>query len=163
MTPASFALPRRMVHADLPQVEAIELDVYPFPWTRGNFADSIDSGYSAWVLANEQGLIGYFVVMISLDEAHLLNISVGRRHQGVGAGRFLLGWAEQVSQQAGAATLLLEVRPSNALAWGFYERHGFARIGVRRAYYPAVGGREDAIVMRKPLAFVAAAATGVTS
>lgn len=146
-----FAQPCPMVRSDLAEVEAIEYEVYSFPWTRGNFADSIDSGYSAWVVRDNEKMLGYCVLMLSLDEAHLLNISVARCAQGLGVGRYLLRWVEGVSRRLGAASMLLEVRPSNELALGFYERHGFERVGVRRNYYPAARGREDAIVMRKRL------------
>ena len=150
----AFLQPTPMVPSDLTEVEAIEYEVYSFPWTRGNFADSIDSGYSAWVVRDNEKMLGYCVLMMSFDEAHLLNISVTRQAQGLGVGRYLLDWIEGVSTQLGAASMLLEVRPSNTLALGFYERHGYSRIGVRRNYYPAARGREDAIVMRKALSGV---------
>jgi ribosomal-protein-alanine acetyltransferase len=146
-----FKRPMPMTQGDLAEVETIEYEVYSFPWTRGNFADSIDSGYSAWVVRDNEKMLGYCVVMMSFDEAHLLNISVARQAQGLGVGRYLLDWIEGVCSRLGAASMLLEVRPSNTLALGFYERHGYGRIGVRRSYYPAEFGREDAIVMRKTL------------
>ncbi len=43
--------------------------------------------------------------------------------------------------------MLPEVRDSNTAAFKLYERYGFNEIGRRRDYYPAVGGREDAVVM----------------
>jgi ribosomal-protein-alanine acetyltransferase len=148
-TQLSFAKPLAMTPADLDDVERIENSVYAFPWTRKNFADSISSGYSAWVVRDAGAMLGYCVLMMVLDEGHLLNISVAKDAQGKGVGRFLLDWTEKVAVSLGARTVLLEVRPSNPVAQGFYERHRYERIGVRRNYYPAPGGREDAIVMRK--------------
>ncbi|NYE22037.1 ribosomal protein S18-alanine N-acetyltransferase [Pigmentiphaga litoralis] len=146
---AAFARPQAMSPADLDDVERIEKAVYAFPWTRKNFADSISSGYSAWVVRDAGAMLGYCVLMMVLDEGHLLNISVAKDAQGRGVGRHLLDWTEKVAVSLGARTVLLEVRPSNPVAQGFYERHRYERIGVRRNYYPAPDGREDAIVMRK--------------
>lgn len=141
-----------MTEGDLDDVVAVEEDIYPFPWTRGNFADSLNAGYSCWVLRDSDGsLQAYGIVMIALDEAHLLNLSVARGFQRGGLGWRTLEWMAGAAREHGARTLLLEVRPSNPAALRLYERYGFQRVGVRRGYYPAHDGREDAIVMRIPL------------
>ncbi len=138
-----------MTPRDLDDVVEVEREIYPFPWTRGNFADALAAGYSAWVLRGPQdALQAYAIVMPVLDEAHLLNLSVARAHQGGGLGFATLRWVSEVAREYGARSLLLEVRPSNAPALRLYERYGFQRIGLRRAYYPAHEGREDAVVMR---------------
>jgi len=136
---------------DLDDVLAIENAVYPFPWTRGNFADSLAAGYSAWVCRIGGELVGYAVVMMVLDEAHLLNISVDARRQGMGFGARLLRHAMAIARTLGASAMLLEVRPSNARALQLYRHFGFVSIGVRKAYYPAVEGREDAQVLTHSL------------
>lgn len=134
---------------DLDEVMAVEIDLYPFPWTRGNFRDSLSAGYSAWTLRGASGdLIAYAVVMIALDEAHLLNLSVARPYQRRGNGWRTLDWVAAVARDHGARSMLLEVRPSNATGLRLYANYGFDEIGRRRDYYPAVGGREDAVVMR---------------
>jgi ribosomal-protein-alanine N-acetyltransferase len=141
-----------MTAVDLDDVARVEAKIYPFPWTHGNFADSLRSGYSCWVLRDRVGhLQAYAVVMLALDEAHLLNLSVARESQGTGLGWRTLEWVAQVARGHGARTMLLEVRPSNPAAVRLYERYGFGHIGVRRGYYPAADGREDAIVMRVSL------------
>ena len=141
-----------MTERDLDEVVAAEKEVYPFPWTRGNFLDALQAGYSAWVLRNAAGKVAaYSVMMMALDEAHLLNLSVARHAQRTGLGWRTLGWMADVARGYGGRTMLLEVRPSNEAAIRLYQRYGFERIGVRRGYYPAHGGREDAIVMRIPL------------
>jgi ribosomal-protein-alanine N-acetyltransferase len=138
-----------MSAADLDEVVAIESDVYPFPWTRGNFQDSLRAGYSSWVLRADDGtLIAYSIVMIAIDEAHLLNLSVRRAEHRSGYGWRMLDWMAQQARDHGARTMLLEVRPSNPTAIRLYERYGFERIGIRRGYYPSHHGREDALVMR---------------
>ena len=132
---------------DLDEVLAIEYRVYPFPWSRGNFADSMTSGYSCWVCRVGGELVGYFVVMLAVDDAHLLNISIAEKRQGMGFGARLLRQAMVAGRQGGATTLLLEVRPSNTRALDLYRHFGFQQIGIRRAYYPADKGREDALVL----------------
>ncbi|TXG87367.1 MAG: ribosomal-protein-alanine N-acetyltransferase [Rhodocyclaceae bacterium] len=141
---------------DLDDVLAIESAVYPFPWTRGNFADSLAAGYSAWVCRIGGELVGYAVIMMVLDEAHLLNISVDQSRHGMGFGARLLRHAMSVARTLGARMLLLEVRPSNERALQLYKHFGFVRIGVRKAYYPAHDGREDALVLTHVLAEVKA-------
>lgn len=142
-----------MLASDLDEVLAIEREVYPFPWTRGNFDDALRAGYCAWVLRcaarGQRGpVVGYAIVMIAVDEAHLLNLSVAARWHRGGHGWRMLEWMAQQSRDHGAHSMLLEVRPSNLPAQRLYERYGFERIGMRRGYYPAHGGREDALVMR---------------
>ena len=138
-----------MSAADLDEIAAVEARIYPFPWTRGNFHDALRAGYSSWVLRDGHGeLIAYAVMMLALDEAHLLNLSVDESRQREGIGWRTLEWMAEVGRGHGARTMLLEVRPSNEPALRMYQRYGFERIGTRRGYYPAPHGREDAIVMR---------------
>ncbi|MDE2048878.1 MAG: ribosomal protein S18-alanine N-acetyltransferase [Betaproteobacteria bacterium] len=143
---------RPMELSDLDTVSRIEQAAYAFPWSRGNFADSLDAGYDARCAWDGRTLLGYYVCMPVLDEMHLLNLTVALSYQGKGWGRWLLGEVHAAAQRAGAGALWLEVRPSNHAAIRLYERHGFARVGVRRAYYPAAGAtREDALLMRLDL------------
>ncbi len=142
--------------SDLDDILRIENDVYPFPWTRGNFADALSAGYSAWVCRVGGELVGYVVVMMAVDEAHLLNISVAARRQGMGFGARLLRHAMAIARRLGGRSLLLEVRPSNEAALDLYQHFGFVRIGVRKGYYPAPIGREDALVLVHSLVEVSA-------
>jgi ribosomal-protein-alanine N-acetyltransferase len=138
-----------MTEADLDEVAAAEKEIYPFPWTRGNFLDALHAGYTAWVLRDGANRVAaYGVMMMALDEAHLLNLSVARHAQRSGRGWQTLDWMADVARDHGGRTMLLEVRPTNDTALRLYQRYGFERIGVRRGYYPARDGREDAIVMR---------------
>jgi ribosomal-protein-alanine N-acetyltransferase len=134
---------------DLDEVMRIENDIYPFPWSRGNVADSLAAGYSCWVCRVGGELVGYALIMFAVDEAHLLNLSVAASRQGRGYGARLLAQSMRVARGAGAQRLLLEVRTSNARAIALYRAFGFRQIGVRRAYYPAVNGREDALVLAR--------------
>lgn len=142
-----------MVVADVDDVYALEQQVYPHPWSRGNFTDSLASGYHGWTLRDDSGdLVGYFLLMEVVDEAHLLNVAVGTARQGQGIGLYLLDKVVACARGLSLTSVLLEVRPSNLRALQIYERYGFEEIGRRKAYYPAHDGqREDAIVMRYPL------------
>jgi len=140
-----------MREQDLAEVMKIESAIYTHPWTHGNFADSIRAGYACrtWRVAGE--LFGYFVVMAAAGEAHLLNLSVASRRQRSGHGKTLLAEAASLARGLGARRLFLEVRPSNLAAQSLYIRFGFRKIAVRRGYYPANPGREDALVLTLPL------------
>lgn len=137
---------------DLPEVLQVEAAAYEFPWTHGNFIDSLRAGHSAWTMRDSAGgLIAYAVLMLVLDEAHLLNLTVAPACQRFGFGWRMLEAMAENARSYGARTMLLEVRPGNAAAQKMYDRYGFVRIGIRRGYYPARHGREDAIVMRVAL------------
>jgi ribosomal-protein-alanine N-acetyltransferase len=137
-----------LTDARLDEVVAIERAAYGHPWTRGNFSDSLQSGYQAQLLTAGAAVIGYFVAMKGVDEVHLLNITVAPPLQGQGWGRVLLDALALWSRGQGAQWLWLEVRAGNARAQRIYEHHGYRRVGERKGYYPADGGRrEDAVVM----------------
>jgi [ribosomal protein S18]-alanine N-acetyltransferase len=140
-----------MREADLDDVLAIETAVYSHPWSRGNFADSIRSGYACRTWRLERALLGYFVLMSAVGEAHLLNLSVDEAHQRRGHGTSLLEAAMRLARELGARTMFLEVRPSNGPGQALYERFGFRRVARRRGYYPAQSGREDALVLSRAL------------
>ena len=138
---------RPMQMADLDCVMAIENVVYSHPWTRGNFSDSLNAGYSCWVLEEDGVIIGYSALMLTMDEAHLLNISIAKERQQKGYGRMLLEKMLEVARSHGAAHMFLEVRISNRPAIALYEKMGFNEMAIRRKYYPGLHGREDACLM----------------
>ena len=140
-----------MTAADLDAVAAAEQRIYSFPWTRGNFADSLAAGHGAWLAREDGEMTGYAVVMPAPDEVHLLNISVLPELQRHGRGAALLIRLFDLARMQGRRRMLLEVRAGNTAAQVFYRRHGFVEIGRRRDYYPAHEGREDAIVMAQDL------------
>ncbi len=143
---------RVMREEDLDAVMQIELRAYPFPWTRGIFRDCLRAGYAAWALAEAGGeVIGYGVLSVAADEAHILNVCMAPHRQGHGHGRRLLRALVQQARAHGAVRLFLEVRPSNPNAIALYRAEGFNEIGRRPRYYPAHAGREDAIVMAMEL------------
>ena len=138
-----------MTAAHLDALMAIEAAAYAFPWTRGNFIDSIAAGYSARVLLDAHGaMLGYFVAMAGVDEMHLLNITVAPAVRSRGHARLMIDALVARCREQPAHALWLEVRQSNARARAIYARLGFVQQGVRKGYYPApLGRREDAVVM----------------
>jgi ribosomal-protein-alanine N-acetyltransferase len=138
---------RPMRADDLDRVCEVEQRIYPFPWTRGNFADSLKAGYFCTVLEQRGALVGYAICSVAAAEAHLLNLSIDAQRQGHGLGRALLLQQIDLARSAAARIMLLEVRPSNAAARALYEHVGFRHIALRRGYYPAPTGREDAYVL----------------
>jgi ribosomal-protein-alanine N-acetyltransferase len=142
---------RPMLVEDLDWVSKAEQDIYPFPWSHTNFADSLSAGYSSWIMLLDGETAAYAVLMLVMDEAHLLNISVRPAMQGRGLGSHMLEHLCIAALGFGATQMFLEVRSSNEAGLRLYDKWGFARIGCRKAYYPAAQGREDAIVMRREL------------
>ncbi len=142
-----------MTAADVDEVHALECSVFPHPWSRTNFTDSLASGYDAWTVRGPGGLLaGYYLLMYAVDEAHLLDVAVAAGRQRQGLGRHLLDRIGKRAKEQGMDSILLEVRPTNERALAVYRRYGYREIGRRKGYYPAHAGlREDAIVMRLDL------------
>ncbi len=140
---------RPMDATHLDAVMVIETAAYAFPWSRGNFVDSLAAGHAAWaLLGSTGGLLGYFVAMSGVDEVHLLNITVAPALQGRGHARRMLDTLVGQCRAQRAGALWLEVRETNAHARAIYRHLGFEMVGVRKRYYPAAfGRREDAVVM----------------
>lgn len=146
--PAEACTLRAMTVADLDRVVAIEVGAYGHPWSRANFVDSLAAGHDARVLTDDQDQpIGYSIVMHGVDEHHLLNLTVERGCQRRGLGRHLLQAVINTAQRAGVGAIWLEVRAGNAPALALYRSAGFVGTGLRRGYYPARNGREDAVLM----------------
>jgi ribosomal-protein-alanine N-acetyltransferase len=138
---------RRMRMGDLPEVAGLERSLYEFPWSLGNFRDSVGAGYDCWVVTHGETVIGYAVLMVALDEAHLLNFAVAGEWHNQGIGRGFLRHMVEVARVAGCQIVYLEVRPSNLAARHLYKTMGFQQIAIRPDYYPARGGREDALFL----------------
>lgn len=149
MNAAVSPLPRlRALHArDLPALMRIENEAYEFPWTEGIFRDCLQAGYECWVLEDGGTLLGYGVLSAAAGEAHILNVCVAAAHRGRGLGRLLVRRLLDLARWHRAHQVFLEVRPSNPNAIALYHSEGFNEIGLRKSYYPARKGREDAIVM----------------
>jgi len=144
---------RPLTDADVAGVVAMEQVACAHPlhaWSVDNYLSSLRAGY--WTLAccepASGRVVAVCVAMDGVDEVHLLNIAVAQDWHGRGLARTLLAELRQRCRQRGAAAVWLEVRPSNERARALYEREGFVEVGLRKRYYPAATGREDAVVMR---------------
>ena len=138
---------RKMQQADVENVMAIEQEVVDFPWNYSIFSDCIKVGYGCWVLEDEAELLGYGLLSVAAAEGHILNLVIksDRQHQGLGR-RLLIHLVEQ-AKKLKAVSVYLEVRRTNEIAYNLYIKTGFIMIGERKDYYPAIDGREDALIL----------------
>ncbi len=139
---------RTMQQQDIAEAVSIERSATAFPWTVKNFEDSMRSGHQAWVFSDKTDeIIGFALVHKLVDEAHLLNICVKPSEQRQGFGRKILSYVVNFANSISAELIVLEVRSSNRRAQHLYLQAGFNEISIRKDYYPAKVGREDAILM----------------
>ncbi|SDW58670.1 ribosomal protein S18-alanine N-acetyltransferase [Nitrosomonas communis] len=142
---------REMRLEDVRRVILIEREIFLFPWSEMNFADSIRAGYHCRVIELNDLLIGYAIMMRGPDEAHILTIGITAQWQHQGLGCKMLQYFIDLARQQQAIAVLLDVRESNIAAANLYRRLGFKQIAIRTGYYPSMCGREDALVMRLEL------------
>src|SRR5579864_8165575 len=142
---------RPMAESDVSDVIAVERASYQFPWSEGIFRDCLRVGYVCRVVTLTDSIIGYGVMSVGAGEAHVLNLCIGASHRCQGIGRRLLGYLIERGTAAGMSEAFLEVRPSNTAAIRLYQSLGFEQVGMRRGYYQAPGGREDAAVFKRVL------------
>jgi [ribosomal protein S18]-alanine N-acetyltransferase len=142
---------RPMVETDLAEVARIEQLSYAFPWSENIFRDCLRVGYTCRALDLAGQIIGYGVMSLGAGEAHVLNVCVTGQFRNLGFGNRLLQHLIERAAAMGVSEAFLEVRPSNLAAIRLYQRLGFEQIGIRRGYYQAPDGREDAIVLKREL------------
>lgn len=142
---------RQMREADLNQVLEVERASYEFPWTRSIFRDCLRVGYHCFVYETGIHLAGHGIMSIGAEECHLLNICIHPEYQRRGLGRALINFLLLLARRKRAQVALLEVRVSNVSAYKLYTQLGFDEIGIRKDYYPARYGREDAIILARDL------------
>jgi ribosomal-protein-alanine N-acetyltransferase len=135
----------------VPLIGTIERRNYDFPWSDGIFRDCVNSGYICRLVMLEDSVIGYGVMQIGADEAHILNLCIDEPSQGKGFARVLLEHLILEAEKRRANIVFLEVRPSNPRAVKLYELNGFNEIGLRKGYYDSKSGREDGLVMARNL------------
>ncbi len=140
---------RRMTLGDVDRVMKVEHEVYEFPWTDKIFNDCIRVGYYCWLALQRQNIVGHAVISVSAGESHMLNLSIAREYQRRGFGKQFIEFLIQQAQAKQVQTMLLEVRPSNTAAINCYNSAGFNEIGLRKDYYPAPEGREDALLFAR--------------
>jgi ribosomal-protein-alanine N-acetyltransferase len=142
---------RPMSESDVSDVIAVERASYQFPWSEGIFRDCLRVGYVCRVVTLADAIIGYGVMSVGAGEAHILNLCIGEVYRCRGVGRKLLTYLIERGAAAGMSEAFLEVRPSNTAAIRLYLSRGFEQVAMRRGYYQAAGGREDAAVLKLSL------------
>jgi ribosomal-protein-alanine N-acetyltransferase len=142
---------RPMHELDIPMVVAVEKAAYQFPWSEGIFRDCLRVGYVCRVIDVAADLAGYGIMSVGAGEAHILNVCVRNQYRCRGFARKMLLYLLERAHAAGMQEAFLEVRPSNVAAARLYHSLGFEQVGIRRGYYQASVGREDASVLRKVL------------
>ncbi|HZF17573.1 MAG TPA: ribosomal protein S18-alanine N-acetyltransferase [Steroidobacteraceae bacterium] len=143
---------RPMHDADLAAVAALEKSSYLFPWTEGIFRDCVRVGYVCRVLEIQSEIVGYGVLSAGAGEAHILNVCIADGCRCRGLGRHMMEHLLERARGYGVREAYLEVRPSNTTAIRLYQSMGFEQVGIRRGYYQASTGREDAVVLKLGLA-----------
>jgi ribosomal-protein-alanine N-acetyltransferase len=142
---------RPMNELDVPVVGIIERAGYQFPWSDGIFRDCLRVGYVCRVVEVSGDMAGYGIMSVGAGEAHVLNICVRDEYRCRGLARKMLLYLLERARIAGMYEAFLEVRPSNTAAGRLYHSLGFEQVGIRRGYYQATVGREDAQVLRRVL------------
>lgn len=142
---------RPMKFGDLPEVISLENAVYPFPWSERIFRDCIRVGYDCWLALEQNQIIGHAVISVAAGESHMLNLSIAKPHQRKGYGKLFINFLLDIARRKRAEIMMLEVRPSNKSAINCYNASGFNEIGCRKDYYPALEGKEDALLFARQI------------
>jgi len=137
--------------SDLDLVVRNEKLAYEHPWTKRIFIDCLRSGYQCWVMANKDKIVAHGVMSVAIGECHLLTLCVHPDFQRKGYGRKLFVMLLERAVKLDASVCFLEVRSSNNEALTLYQSLGFTQIGERKGYYPAIEGREDALILSRLL------------
>lgn len=139
---------RPMREEDMPWVSTIETSTYPYPWSEGIFRDCLRVRYCCRVVEWKGAIAGYGIMSVGADEAHILNVCMRSDFRRRGLGRLMLTYLLGEAEKRHVHTAFLEVRSSNQEAIALYLSAGFECIGIRKDYYQAVDGREDAWVFK---------------
>jgi len=139
---------REMTLEDVQDVILIEREIFLFPWSIGNFSDSVKAGYVCRVIVKENTILGYGIMMMSPEEGHILTLGIGVDCQKQGLGKLMIDYFSDHARLNNAKSILLDVRESNERAIRLYKKMGFEHIAVRKDYYPTMSGRENALVMK---------------
>lgn len=140
---------RPMHEDDINGVMTIEKKAYNYPWSAQIFRDCLRVGYCCWVMEHQENIVAYGIMTVAVGESHVLNLSVCPDFRSQGLGKKLMSHLLGVAHERDADMTFLEVRPSNFAAIKLYLDLGFDEIGIRRNYYPAKMGREDALILAR--------------
>lgn len=134
---------------------AIHQEAQYAPWSEATFVDCISSPYECWVLLHDGQVVGFAILLVVLDEITLMDIAISAGLRGQGAGKHMLDFVIRRCEQLNGSNCFLEVRESNLVAKKLYLNSGFELLERRKGYYPLANGREDALMMVRPISAVA--------
>ncbi|USQ95953.1 GNAT family N-acetyltransferase [Caulobacter sp. RL271] len=124
------------------------------PWTALEF-DALLKSPGAFAILGEAGepaeAKGFVLCRSIAGEAEILTIAVDPAARRRGWGAALVEIAAGIAAETGSESLFLEVAVDNLAAVGLYQATGFAKVGLRKGYYPHPDGAKDALVMRRAL------------
>ena len=136
------------MHAsDISKVYKLEVLCQPYPWPRSFFRSQLRHGASCWVLEKGSELVGFGIVVIEKESAHILNMCVRPQYRQRGLGHRILLQLLDSTRKKKARYAWLEVRRTNFTAIRLYHRLGFRQKQIFRHYYPMRRGREDGVIM----------------
>ena len=140
---------RPMTMDDVPQTLEVERSAHEFPWTEGILRNCLQPGHCSWVWDEGDTIMGFGVLSVGAGESHLLNLCTHPQYRRRGIARKLLIQLLSLAVRHGAEVTFLEVRANNETALQLYYKMGFNEIGLRKGYYPAKKGREDALILAR--------------
>lgn len=135
-----------MTPQDVPEVAALERQIFTMPWSENGFLSSLQSQDTLYLIARREGrLLGYCGFLQSFDEADITNVAVAPEERGRGVAYEMLSELMQRGRERGIMRYTLEVRIGNAAAVHLYQKLGFISAGIRKNFYEKP--REDALIM----------------
>jgi len=142
---------QNMTEGDIEDVLIVENLSHRNPWSEGIFKDCLRVGYYCPMFKNDDEIIAYGVMSSVANEAHVFNICVAINFRGQGWGMKMMQHLLDVAKEKEAKSAFLEVQPSNEVAIELYNKLGFLEVGIRKDYYPAKNGREDALIFARDI------------
>lgn len=135
----------KMQLSDLKEIEDCLIIDFDDFWNVTTLASELKNPNSSyWVAKQDNKIVGFAGIWISVDDIHLTNIVTkkDKRHQGIA--NHLLEELINLSMKKQKTSLTLEVNENNSNAIALYEKYNFKKIGLRKNYYYQ---NENAIIM----------------
>ena len=142
---------RPMQASDLREVYRLEAMSQPVPWPLWCFRGLLRKGASCWVMETDKEIIGFGIVSFVKDWAHIMNMCVAPGYRRRGLGRRIMLQLLHVARQRHCKKAFLEVRPTNRPAIVLYRKLGFRTKQIRKNYYLTPTGRQNGLVMARPV------------
>ncbi len=148
----------RCTPAECEAMASVHAEAFPASWRWDEFEDLLDGEgiYGFLAQGGEGAPLGVILCRVAAGEMEVLTLGVATTARRRGVARALIAAALPAARDLGAEEVFLEVAIDNDPAIALYERLGFRRAGLRKAYYDRrPQGFVDALVMRLDLNVVA--------